>query len=138
MPINDDNQRAINSLLTYTAGSSHGRFPEWQEDSDGSIWQFRDTVDMGRARTILDDMFPSIDSDDLLPNHREFVIFRADNTYLYALYRVDIRCHIMRAAGSRYYAHQLRSLGKKTPVASQVHATIKEMYGHQLGIDYHI
>jgi hypothetical protein len=134
------NQEAISLLLATTAGIPHGRYPEWQEDDDGNVWEFLDTMNEPGARALLDGIFPAMHhvADAFMPENREFIIYRADNTYVYAIYRTDYRYHILRATGKRFYQRELRSLGSRTGAYHSLISTMKDLYSHQLETDWHV
>lgn len=134
--MNDDNNNIIRNLLSFTANNPHGQFPECQEDDNGNVWEFIWCVGEKDAEQLLQHMFP--DMQTWLPGDREYHIIAADNTHIYAMYRVLSRFHIIRAVGARYYQTQLRKYSGRAAVSLVVDASLKQMYSHQAYTDYHV
>lgn len=132
------NQETASLLLTRTVGMGHGSYPERMEDEEGPVWEFIRTMGEIEAESTLYQAAKWHDPEQLLPPNRHFVIYQADNTFVYAVYRVDFRYHIVRASGARFYSLILRDqAGRWTDARHMVRTTLKEMYDHQL-TDYHV
>lgn len=124
-----DREQLFAQLLSNTGGRPHGSLPNYQEDDVGPLWKYICTMTPTSARSLIQGVLGiSVPSAIYLPENSEYIIFRVDDTYLYALTGSRGRYYLIRTEGRRYY-HKLLRKYNSSHSQQELYLTLFQMYG---------
>jgi hypothetical protein len=124
--------------LLSTTGSQpdHGRYPNYQEDDQGVLWEYTDTLTHDQAMAVMDNLQETFELAHAfaLPQEGYFTLMGVSDGHLLALYASAFqeRYYVIQADGNRYYQWLTRRYGRiqeGSQVQQQAYDTLRQIYG---------